>query len=109
MLCSACNIYFNGDGIDCSVCRKSFNLMVSSSTIASNVKYIKNDLRDLKASVEFNDARIVIVEMNTKEPFLDKLITDDEKWILYTNFKRHRSWMDQGADDQIAAKPGISD
>ncbi|CAK9805828.1 Histone-lysine N-methyltransferase SETMAR [Anthophora plagiata] len=30
-----------------------------------------------------------------REPFLDRLVTDDEKWIIYHNVRRKRQWTDK--------------
>jgi [histone H3]-lysine36 N-dimethyltransferase SETMAR len=30
------------------------------------------------------------------EPFIDNLITGDEKWILYENIKRRKEWLPKG-------------
>lgn len=39
----------------------------------------------------------------TGEPFLDRIITGDEKWVLYTNVTRKRQWVDK--DEQPQATP----
>ncbi|GFY16981.1 histone-lysine N-methyltransferase SETMAR [Trichonephila clavipes] len=41
------------------------------------------------------------------EPFLDKLITGDEKWILYENIKRKKSYCKPGTSSTTVPKPSI--
>ncbi|GFT20691.1 mariner Mos1 transposase [Trichonephila clavipes] len=41
------------------------------------------------------------------EPFLDKLITGDEKWILYENIKRKKSYCKPGTLSATVPKPSI--
>lgn len=40
-------------------------------------------------------------------PFLGKLVTSDEKWILYNNVKRHRSWISQGGRSVQQPRGGL--
>ncbi|GFW06100.1 mariner Mos1 transposase [Trichonephila clavipes] len=39
--------------------------------------------------------------------FLDKLITGDEKWILYENIKRKKSYCKPGTSSATVPKPSI--
>lgn len=41
------------------------------------------------------------------EPFLDKLVTRDEKWILYENIKRKKSYCKPGTSSATVPKPSI--
>ena len=43
-----------------------------------------------------------------REPFLSTLITGDEKWILYSNKKRQKSWVNPGKSSQTIAKPCLT-
>jgi len=42
-----------------------------------------------------------------KKDFLHKIITGDEKWILYDNLKRKKSWIDLGQPSTSTPKPNI--
>lgn len=42
-----------------------------------------------------------------KEVFLDRLVTGDEKWILYTNIKRRRTWKEANEPAVSVAKVGL--
>lgn len=41
------------------------------------------------------------------EPFLDRIVTGDEKWILYTNVVRKNQWLDRGQQAVSTPKPGL--
>ncbi|PRD31669.1 UNVERIFIED_CONTAM: Histone-lysine N-methyltransferase SETMAR [Trichonephila clavipes] len=41
------------------------------------------------------------------EPFLDRLITADEKWVLYDNPKRRSQWLSPKEPPRRTAKPGL--
>ncbi|KAJ0177844.1 hypothetical protein K1T71_006717 [Dendrolimus kikuchii] len=47
-----------------------------------------------------------LLRRNETEPFLKKLITGDEKWIMYDKNVRKRSWSKAGQASQTGAKPG---
>lgn len=42
------------------------------------------------------------------DPFLDRIVTGDEKWILYDNMKRSKQWLSQGQCPVPTAKPNLS-
>ncbi|XP_011154625.2 histone-lysine N-methyltransferase SETMAR-like [Harpegnathos saltator] len=46
-----------------------------------------------------------LLKRNKIEPFLKRLITNDEKWITYGNNVRKKSWSKQGKAPQSVAKP----
>ena len=41
------------------------------------------------------------------EPFLKRIVTGDEKWVLYVNVERKRQWLDRGQKPLPTAKPGL--
>lgn len=41
------------------------------------------------------------------EPFITRLLTSDEKWVMYDNSTRSCSWLDKGAASGSTAKPSI--
>jgi len=49
-----------------------------------------------------------LLKRNEIEPFLKRMITDDEKWITYNNSTRKRSWIEKGEKAQAIAKPGLT-
>ncbi|KAF2353244.1 Transposase type 1 [Trinorchestia longiramus] len=42
---------------------------------------------------------------NTNDPFLDRIVTCDEKWVLYDNRKRSRQWLDRDEPPKHFPKP----
>lgn len=61
---------------------------------------------------EENKNRRVDICMNLlsrykRKNFLHKIITGDEKWILYDNPKRRKAWVDPGQPSTSVAKPNI--
>ena len=46
-----------------------------------------------------------LLKRNEIELFLQRMITDDEKWITYNNNMRKRSWSKPGEASQTVAKP----
>lgn len=41
------------------------------------------------------------------EPFLDRLVTGDEKWVCYANVRRRRQWLDPGQKSLSDVKPDL--
>ncbi|XP_047370026.1 histone-lysine N-methyltransferase SETMAR-like [Vespa velutina] len=41
------------------------------------------------------------------QPFFDRLITENEKWVLYDNSKRKRKWLSPNESPRSTAKPGL--
>ncbi|XP_020293890.1 histone-lysine N-methyltransferase SETMAR-like [Pseudomyrmex gracilis] len=45
-----------------------------------------------------------LLKQNSLDPFLKRIITGDEKWVVYNNIKRRKSWCDPGESSQTVAK-----
>lgn len=41
------------------------------------------------------------------EPFLNRIVTGDEKWIMYVNTVRKRQWVNEGTQPAPVPKPGL--
>ncbi|GFW19802.1 mariner transposase [Trichonephila clavipes] len=56
--------------------------------------------------------RISICEAPAKrneiDPFLKRMVTDDEKWVTYDNIVRKRSWSRRSEEAKTVAKPGLT-
>ncbi|GFV51700.1 mariner transposase [Trichonephila clavipes] len=56
--------------------------------------------------------RIPICEALTKQneidPFLKRMVNEDEKWVAYDNIVRKRSWSKRGEAAQTVAKPRLT-
>ncbi|CAH2254198.1 jg14376 [Pararge aegeria aegeria] len=48
-----------------------------------------------------------LLRRNETEPLLKKLITGEEKWIMYDKNVRKRSWSKAGQASQTVVKPGL--
>ena len=57
--------------------------------------------------LERSTACMSLLARNKHEPFLKHLVTGDEKWILYENPERKRSWSQRNQLPQRCAKPGL--
>ncbi|KAL6255666.1 hypothetical protein P5V15_012913 [Pogonomyrmex californicus] len=53
------------------------------------------------------DTALTLLSKFRKKDFLHKIITGDEKWILYDNPKRRKSWIDSGQPSTSTPKPNI--
>nr|KAF6281895.1 hypothetical protein mPipKuh1_010196 [Pipistrellus kuhlii] len=49
----------------------------------------------------------LLKKRNENDPFLKRLITGDEKWVVYNNIKRKRSWSRPGEPTQATSKADI--
>ena len=50
---------------------------------------------------------ISLLARHNEESFLDRLVTGDEKWILYNNVQRKRTWKKAGEGAAPVAKAGL--
>lgn len=48
-----------------------------------------------------------LMDRNQNEPFLDRILTADEKWILYDNVRRCYQWVDPDDAPGLTEKPGL--
>ena len=49
----------------------------------------------------------MLKKRNENDPFLKRLITGNEKWVVYNNIKRKRSWSRPGEPTQTTSKADI--
>lgn len=49
----------------------------------------------------------LLLQRHNTEAFFDRLITGDEKWVLYDNPKRKRQWLSPNESPRSTAKPGL--
>ncbi|XP_068622876.1 histone-lysine N-methyltransferase SETMAR-like [Battus philenor] len=49
----------------------------------------------------------VLLQRHRTDPFFDRLITGDEKWVLYDNLKRKRQWLSRNELQRTNATPGL--
>jgi histone-lysine N-methyltransferase SETMAR len=48
-----------------------------------------------------------LLSRQEQEPFLRRIVTGDEKWVLYTNVKRRNQWLTPGQKPVPTTKPGL--
>ncbi|XP_017765117.1 PREDICTED: histone-lysine N-methyltransferase SETMAR-like [Eufriesea mexicana] len=61
-----------------------------------------------KNLLERIDACDSLLKRNEIDPFLKRMVTGDEKWVIYENNGRKRSWSKRGEPAQTIAKPGLT-
>ena len=52
-------------------------------------------------------ARNSLLKRNETDPFLKRIITGDEKWVVYDNVVRKRSWSKRDEPAQTTSKADI--
>ncbi|XP_011050533.1 PREDICTED: histone-lysine N-methyltransferase SETMAR-like [Acromyrmex echinatior] len=78
----------------------------SGSPIVENVDKI-NGNRRVRPSYRISICELLL-NRNKINPFLKRMVTDDEKWVTYDNIKRKKSWSNRGEPAQTVAKPGLT-
>ena len=48
-----------------------------------------------------------LLDLFGEENFLDRIVTGDEKWVLYSNVVRRRQWLTRGHPAIPTARPGL--
>jgi len=67
-------------------------------------KWILHELSEDNKNRRRDTALIVLLKFRKKD-FLHKIITGNEKWILYDNPKRRKSWVDLDQPSTSTPKP----
>ncbi|GFW77515.1 histone-lysine N-methyltransferase SETMAR [Trichonephila clavipes] len=78
---------------------KSFGIVLKRSVWVSH-ELTENNLSDC---VRMCSSHLI---RHNVEPFLDQLITGDEKWILYENIKRKKSYCKPGTSSATVPNQG---
>ncbi|GFT81855.1 histone-lysine N-methyltransferase SETMAR [Trichonephila clavipes] len=68
--------------------------------------WVPHNLSEENRANRSTTCNLLLQRYNT-EPFFDRLITADEKWVLYDNPKRKRQWLSPKEPLRRAAKPGL--
>lgn len=91
-------------------------LGVSNSTVFEHLraigfvsklsKWVPHQLTDVQRQRRC-DAALTLLSFKPHQNWLSSIVTGDEKWILYVNVVRRRSWCAPGDTPQATAKPGL--
>ena len=68
--------------------------------------WVPHELKETHLTQRINSCDL-LKKRNENDPFLKRLITGDEKWIVYNNIKRKRSWSRPGEPTQTTSKADI--
>lgn len=91
-------------------------LKIPKSTIHNHIKrlglvkkldiWVPHELKEIHLTKRINACDIHL-KRNEFDPFLKQIITGDEKWIVYNNIKRKRSWSKRDEPPQTTSKADI--
>ncbi|GFV21440.1 histone-lysine N-methyltransferase SETMAR [Trichonephila clavipes] len=70
------------------------------------VVWVPHNLPEENRANRSTTSNLLLQRYNT-EPFFDRLITADKKWVLYDNPKRKRQWFSSNEPPRKTAKPGL--
>lgn len=68
--------------------------------------WVPHDLNDAKKNQRLTICTSLL-SRNTKEPFLERIVTGDEKWVLYNNIQRKRQWLSRKEKPLPVPKDGL--
>ena len=69
-------------------------------------KWIPHELNENYKSKRFEISSALLL-LNQNNSFLNRIVTCDEKWILYNNRKRSEQWLDADKTPQHFPKPRV--
>ncbi|XP_029167423.1 histone-lysine N-methyltransferase SETMAR-like [Nylanderia fulva] len=69
-------------------------------------KWLPHELNEWQLMERVNICDMLL-QRHQKEPFLKRIVTGDESWILYNNVSRKRSWGIKSAPTQTVAEPRL--
>ncbi|MEZ0498461.1 hypothetical protein [Sphingomonas sp. IW22] len=69
-------------------------------------KWVPHELNDIQKYQRFEISSSLLLR-NKVEPFLERIITCDEKWIVYDNRKRSSQWLDRTEAPRHFPKPKL--
>jgi len=69
-------------------------------------KWVPHELNENQKNRRFNVCSSLLLR-NQSDPFLDRIVTCDEKWILYDNRRRSAQWLDFNEAPKPFPKPKL--
>lgn len=91
-------------------------LHIAHSTVSRQIKKLGLTKKlDIWVPHRLSDKNVIdriaicdsLLKRNNSDPFLKRIVTGDEKWVLYEDVTRKRSWCKPGEKPQICAKAGL--
>ncbi|KAF2364570.1 Transposase type 1 [Trinorchestia longiramus] len=67
-------------------------------------KWVPHELNENQKLRRFEVCSMISLR-NTNDPFLDRIVTCDEKWVIYDNRKRSGQWLDRDEPSKHFPKP----
>ncbi|GFV18741.1 mariner Mos1 transposase [Trichonephila clavipes] len=80
-------------------------MMEKKGPSSLRVETYKSEEQHVK--VVFKTICALLQKLNENDPFLKRLITGEEKWVVYNNIKWKRSWSRPGEPTQTTSKADI--
>ncbi|XP_046836128.1 histone-lysine N-methyltransferase SETMAR-like [Vespa crabro] len=75
-----------------------------ATALKCSQKIICNQLGSLDKVQKFGNS---LLSRQNRLPFLEQIVTGDEKWMLYVNLKRRPQWLDKSEVPQPTPKPDL--
>ena len=69
-------------------------------------KWVPHELNENQQNVRLEICSSLLLQSKS-DPFLDRIITCDEKWILYDNQRRSAQWLDRDEAPRHMPKPSL--
>lgn len=69
-------------------------------------KWVPHELTDRQKFRRYEVCNALLIR-NQNDPFLDRIVTCDEKWILYDNRRRTAQWLDADEQPRHMPKPAL--
>uniref|UniRef100_A0A7I4Z248 HTH_48 domain-containing protein n=1 Tax=Haemonchus contortus TaxID=6289 RepID=A0A7I4Z248_HAECO len=66
-------------------------------------KWVPHELTEIQKNRRFEISSAHLLR-NASDPFLERIVTCDEKWILYDNSRRSAQWLDQKKPQLVVIK-----
>lgn len=82
------------------------NQLRSLGKIQKFGKWIPHKLSEVNRNQRITICNSLLSRQNSI-PFLERIVTGDEKWVLYLNLKRRPQWLNKGDTPQPTPKPDL--
>ena len=90
-----------------NVCQKTIsNGLKKLEFVHKRGTWVPHELSEINKNQRISIARLLF-QRNEIEPFLHRLVTCDEKWVLYNNITNKKQWLPKGQDPIPTAKADL--